>query len=121
MSIEKHKALIDSLDGGEGLPDEMHAWRFDEPLQPFDITMFMLRDGEGVSKSAVAYLVERIRRAESRQIPDLKERVKELVRDAMDAQNKYDNGYLEESTMHFGEHERLGKIVEEFRTLCGQR
>lgn len=84
MSIEKHKAFLDSLEGEMGLPEEMHAWRFDEPLQPFDITMFMLRDGEGISKSAVAYLVERIRRAESRQIPDLKEKVKEFARDAMD-------------------------------------
>lgn len=50
--------------------------------------------------------------------PDLKEKVKELMRDAMDAQNKYDNGLLDESTMHFDEHETFGEIVEQFRSLC---
>ncbi len=82
-NIEKHRAFIESLEGEKGLPEEMHGWRFDEPLnelshaQPGDAWRF--RD----------YMIERCRRAESRQIPDLKERVKELVRDAMDATDRY--------------------------------
>jgi hypothetical protein len=113
-NIEKHRAFLDSLDGEKGLPDKMHAWRFDDPLQPFDITMFMYRDGEGISKGAVEYLVERCRRAESRQIPDLKEKVKELVRDAMDAVETY------RDARWGGEHldERERKVYNSFRALC---
>ena len=72
MNIEKHRAFIDSLEGEKGLPEEMHGWRFDEKLQPFDRTMFY-EDGI-IKSSTVEYLIERLRRAESRQIPDLQAR-----------------------------------------------
>lgn len=81
MSIEKHKAFLDSLDGEKGLPEEMHGLRFDASQNE----VYNSRIEPWQMK---AYLWERCRRAESRQIPDLKERVKELVRDAMDAENR---------------------------------
>ena len=87
MSIENHKAFLDSLEPEKGLPEEMHGWRFDEKLQPFDRTMFY-EDGI-IKSSTVEYLIERIRRAESRQIPDLKERVKKFVDAAMEAEGRF--------------------------------
>jgi len=110
MSIEKHKAFLDSLEGEKGLPEEMHGWRFDEPLnelshaQPGDAWRF--RD----------YMIERCRRAESRQIPDLKERVKELVLDAMNAEDDYAKECLR-TDPEASPHAKL-KVCDAFRALC---
>ena len=104
MNIEKHRAFLDSLDGEKGLPEEMHGLRFDASqnevynnrIEPWQMK---------------AYLWERCRRAESRQIPDLKERVKELVRDAMDAEK---DSYETDGSVDF---DAAGKRVEELRAL----
>lgn len=107
MNIEKHRAFIDSLEGEKGLPESMNGWKFDEPLnelshaQPGDAWRF--RD----------YMIERCRRAESRQIPDLKERVKELVRDGMSAERgKWIAGYVEQDAKD--------DLCLAFRALCAE-
>ena len=86
MNIEKHRAFIDSLEGEKGLPEKMHGWRFDTPLPDGWETFDMPRER---LVEFIEYLTERLRHAESRQITDLKEKVKELVRDAMDATDRY--------------------------------
>lgn len=117
LDIEKHKAFLDSLEGEKGLPtyillravhDEFIAdddWlelmydnmtdRISEHWRPVPLQWI----GKAVGKYTVGYdghltrsfCIAR-RRAESSQIPDLKERVKELMRDAMDAQGNYSIG-----------------------------
>jgi len=84
MSIEKHKAFLDSLDGDKGLTEKLYSWYFDDDLEMVKCTI-----NDGNTGRVLDYLFERIRRAESRQIPELKEKVKELVRDAMDATDRY--------------------------------
>lgn len=109
MNIEKHRAFLDSLEGEKGLPtyillravhDEFIAdddWlelmydnmtdRISEHWRPVPLQWI----GKAVGKYTVGYdghltrsfCIAR-RRAESLQIPDLKERVKELMRDAME-------------------------------------
>jgi len=108
MNIEKHRAFIDSLECEKGLPDEMHGWRFGTQLnklshaQPGDAWRF--RD----------YMIERCRRAESRQIPDLKDRVKELVRDAMDLTHDLIASRLATDATH----EFYKAKYDAFRSLC---
>lgn len=96
-NIEKHRAFIDSLEGEKGLPEKFY--RLLEPGKD------ILRDGDEWLKGDFTWedvasrLLDKIlpmyeyapicRRLESRQIPDLKERVKELVRDAMDSAKKF--------------------------------
>ena len=63
MNIEKHRAFLDSLDGEKGLPEEMHGLRFDASQNE----VYNSRIEPWQMK---AYLWERCRRAESRQIPD---------------------------------------------------
>lgn len=104
MSIEKHKAFLDSLDGEKGLPEKMHGWDFDDDLERIKYTI-----NNGNTGRALDYLFERIRRAESCQIPDLKERVKELMRDAMDAQAQHQSG------MGWTD---ANKLISEFRAIC---
>mgnify|MGYP003425765275 FL=1 len=82
MNIEKHRAFLDSLDGEKGLPEEMHGLRFDASQNE----VYNSRIEPWQMK---AYLWERCRRAESRQIPDLKERVKKFVDAAMDAEGRF--------------------------------
>lgn len=89
MSIEKHKVFLDSLEPEKELPEEMHGWRFSTDIDDFGIDDYAELDGAHFQNNFVAYLMERVRRAESRQIPELKEKVKELVRDAMDATDRY--------------------------------
>jgi len=90
MSIEKHKAFLDSLEPEKGLPEGMHGWRFSTDIDDFGIDDYAELDGAHFQNNFVAYLMERVRRAESRQIPDLKEKVKELMRDAMEVtRNRY--------------------------------
>lgn len=117
MNIEKHRAFLDSLEGEKGLPEEMHepsGWRFDMPIKDFLNTC---DPSESKGRKLIGdYLLERLKRAESRQIADLKERVKELVRDAMDAQAAYDPDPVYDV--------KTGKQVvgyseaEQFRALC---
>ena len=89
MSIEKHKAFLGSLEGDKGLTDEMHGWRFDAPLNEIS----ELPDRElanvigGITLTFYDYVIERCRRAESRQIPDLKEKVKAFGIACMEAEN----------------------------------
>lgn len=83
MNIERHRAFLESLEGENGLPEEMHGYAFSENLEdvgwPHDMTAVGLLE-------LCEYLFERCHRAESRQIPDLKEKVKELVRAYVDAE-----------------------------------
>ena len=58
------------------------------------------------------YLMERCRRTESRQIPDLKEQVKELVRDAMAAER---NVYETDGSIDFDD---ACAMSEAFTALC---
>jgi hypothetical protein len=108
-NIERHRAFIKSLEGEKGLREEMHGWRFDTPLSRLESYTPENVELYGTGWKAVEYFIERCRRAESRQIPELKERVKELVRDVMDAEKQYwsfpatDNG-----------------LRNEFRALCAE-
>lgn len=86
MNAEHWRKFIDSLDGEHGLPEEMHGLRFDASQNE----VYNSRIEPWQMK---AYLWERCRRVESRQIPGLKERVKEIGRDAMDAAISYDCNY----------------------------
>ena len=90
MNAEHWRKFIDSLDGEHGLPEEMHGWRFD--YQDLSETNIMWMSKNDLQRFTW-YLIERCRRAESRQIPGLKERVKEIGRDAMDAAISYDCNY----------------------------
>lgn len=121
MSIEKHRAFIDSLEGEKGLPDkfyrlltpEVDVWKEGDEvyltncwsLCRFKTDRFIYKGEKEfvrifhgahgwtdlVKNEKVNYGPAR-RLIESRQIPDLKEKVKELVRDAMDAENDYISG-----------------------------
>lgn len=85
MSIEKHKAFLDSLEGEKGLPEEMHGISLNTSLSLADIGMACrVNMGKLTDKQCAEYWKERATRAESRQIPDLKEKVKEFGRDALD-------------------------------------
>ena len=116
-NIEKHRAFIESLEGEKGLPEKFY--RLLEPGKD------ILRDGDEWLKgdftweNVASRLLDKIlpmyeyapicRRLESRQIPDLKEKVKELVMDAMDAEYEYcADGFLPRSGA-----DRCG-----FRALC---
>lgn len=121
-NIEKHRAFIESLEGEKGLPEKFY--RLLEPGKD------ILRDGDEWLKgdftweNVASRLLDKIlpmyeyapicRRLESRQIPDLKEQVKELVRDAMDAEK---DSYETDGSVDF---EEAGKRVEAFRTLCAE-
>lgn len=119
MSIENHKAFLDSLDGEKGLPEEMHGWRFDEPMDgSITIGLIGLETKDHLIK-LVGYLEERCIRAESRQITDLKERVKELVRDAMNAEGDYAKE-CQSTDPEASPHAKL-KVCDAFRALCAQR
>lgn len=137
MNIEKHRAFLDSLEGEKGLPtyillravhDEFIAdddWlelmydnmtdRISEHWRPVPLQWI----GKAVGKYTVGYdghltrsfCIAR-RRAESLQIPDLKERVKELVRDVMDAEK---DSYETDGSVDFHE---AGDRVAKFRALC---
>lgn len=113
MNIEKHRVFIESLEGEKGLPDEWRLLVGGEPLKE--------GDEEWVNTGGVTGYWKRCalpgiadgrafrRRAESHQIPDLKEKVKELMRDAMDAEYEYcADGFLPRSGA-----DRCG-----FRALC---
>jgi len=113
MNIEKHRAFIESLEGEKGLPEEMHGWRFDESLDAATSKTNVFGDPLSGPKY-MAYLKERLRRAESRQIPDLKERVKKLVMDAMDATEELvASRFAAESTHEYCKHK-----YDAFRALC---
>lgn len=109
MNIKKYRAFIESLEGEKGLPEEMYGIRFDESLEKMAKETYGL---DGYSGYFVLHLIERCRRAESRQIPDLKEKVKELMRDAMDAA---ENPPIETRGGPYG-----SSLAEQFRALCAE-
>lgn len=87
MKAEHWRAFLDSLEGEKGLPEEMHGISLSTSLSLADIGMACrVNMGKLTDRQCAEYWKERATRAESRQIPDLKEKVKELVRDAMLAQ-----------------------------------
>jgi len=121
MNIEKHCAFIDSLEGEKGLPEKFYrllipgvdVWREGDEIlgakyidmnEPAWIAVIPSKIGSLIASNLPC------RRAESRQIPDLKERVKELMRDAMDAAISYDCNYPWKTPDY-----------EAFRALCAQR
>lgn len=106
-NIEKHRAFIESLEGEKGLPEEMHGWHFDGDIG--EQLKHSRRIGD-TSGDFIAYLIERLRRAESGQIPDLKEQVKELVLDAMDATDRYWHKPRADDD----------REMEQFRALCAE-
>ena len=94
-TIEKHRAFLDSLEGERGLPDEwrlltpfVDVWktgdeffRFEYDDKPEWITIQPHNIGQQIT------IVNPCRRrAESRQIPDLKEKVKAFGLVCMDAE-----------------------------------
>lgn len=117
MSIEIQKAFLDSLDGEKGLPDKFYrllipgvdVWQEgDEFLMTHD--QYLKNSWEKAFIFDRVIMEEEIgRRAESRQISDLKKRVKELMRDAMDAQAQHQSG------MGWTD---ANKLISEFRALC---
>jgi len=83
-NIEKHRAFLESIDGEKGLPGSYHGVSLSMPIAEFE-RVNMVHPLNRVER----YLLKRIEYLESRQIPDLKEKVKELVRDAMDAEKAW--------------------------------
>ncbi|MBK7363064.1 MAG: hypothetical protein IPJ01_12275 [Micavibrio sp.] len=117
MSIEKYRAFLESLDGEKGLPQDyrlltpgVDTYKYGDEWLHGDFTWC------AVSSASIGKLVDNnfnpvVRRAESRKIPDLKEKVKELMRDAMDAEYEYcADGFLPRSGA-----DRCG-----FRALCAE-
>ena len=97
------------------LPEEIHnpsGWRFDMPIKDFLNTC---DPSESKGRKLIGdYLLERLKRAESRQIPDLKEQVKELVRDAMDlTHDLIASRFATDAT-----HEFYKAKYDAFRSLC---
>lgn len=120
MNIEKHRAFLDSLEGEKGLPDkfyrlltpEVDVWEEGDEVYltnywapcRFKTDRFIYKGEKEfvrifhgahgwtdlVKNEKVNYGPAR-RLIESRQIPDLKERVKELVRNAMDVASNHDD------------------------------
>ena len=105
MNIEKHRAFLDSLEGEKGLPGSYHGVPLSMPIAEFE-RVNMVHPLNRVER----YLLKRIEILESRQIPDIKERVKELVRDAMNAENRL---LTDKWTDH-------SKEWNEFRALCAE-
>jgi len=96
MSIEKHKAFLDSLNGEKGLPEKFYrmlipgvdVWQEgDEFLMTHD--QWMKNTWEKAFAFKVVMPEEIGRRAESRQIPDLKEKVKAFGLACMDAETDF--------------------------------
>ena len=123
-NIEKHRAFLESLEGEKGLPENFY--RLLEPGKD------ILREGDEWLKgdftweNVASRLLDKIlpmyeyspicRRLESRQIPDLKEKVKELMRDAMDAEDDYAKECLR-TDPEASPHAKL-KVCDAFRALC---
>lgn len=114
MSPEQAREFLDSLDGEKGLPEEMHGLRFDASqnevynnrIEPWQMK---------------AYLWERCRRAESRQIPNLKEKVKELMRDAMDAEKNPEFAHIFNVRYGCLEYDEKGNPVYPIYSATGKR
>lgn len=89
MSIEKHKAFFKSLDNEKMLPEsfyrllipEIDRYQHGDEALSLSTNYWYPVDELWIGEHVLPKVVSR--RAESRQIPDLKEKVKELVRDAM--------------------------------------
>lgn len=78
MNPTEVKDLLNSLspDKGQAEPQEMHGYRFDIGLD--DLNISWMRQNELLRFAW--YLMERCRRAESREVPDLKEKVADFGR-----------------------------------------
>lgn len=114
MNIEKHRAFLDSLEGEKGLPEEMHGISLNTSLSLADIGMACrVNMGKLTDKQCAEYWKERATRAESRQIPDLKELVKELMRDAMDAAQGYQTD-IQDGVINV----QYRELRDAFRALC---
>jgi len=114
MNAEHWRKFIDSLEGEKGLPEEMHGWQFDIKLSELSGRLVddpVFRSPLKLLQFGV-YMIERCRRAESRQIPDLKEKVKELMRDAMDAERSADEFEILGGSASYTKHR------DAFRALC---
>ena len=122
MNIEKHRAFIDSLEGEQGLPEEMYGFNLRTPVERLKRNNDLNRDSFKDDKNVLHFcdlvdvLLVRIEHLESRQIPDLKEKVKELVLDAMDAEDAYAKECLRKDP-EASVHAKL-KVCDAFRALC---
>lgn len=96
MSIEKHKAFFKSLDNEKMLPEsfyrllipEIDRYQHGDEALSLSTNYWYPVDELWIGEHVLPKVVSR--RAESRQIPDLKEKVKELMRDAMEVtRNRY--------------------------------
>ena len=117
MKTEHWRKFLESLEGEKGLPEEMHGWRFDMPMGKWHTDAFFAFQMK--TKSAadiIEYLEKRVKRAESRQIPDLKEKVKAFVLDAMNVEDDYAKECLR-TAPEASPHAKL-KVCDAFRALC---
>jgi len=121
MNAEHWRKFIDSLDGEKGLPETYIFLTPDEDVfQEGDELANFISIEIGIQFEPVhnsAFWGTKVfgcarRRAESRQIPDLTEKVKELVRDAMESQKRYSD-YLATGVMN-----AEGHHWHAFRALC---
>lgn len=118
-SPKDFEIFLNSLPKPEkGQAEEMHGWRFDAPISEIrdkiNAEWLEAEDQEAFALDAWDYFEVRCARAESLRVPDLKERVKELVRDAMDAVETF------RDAKWGGEHldERERKNYKAFCALC---
>ncbi len=96
--ITQAQDLLKSLEPEKGQAEGMHGWRFDADLGE----LLQCLEGDLMFRNPLklmlfsTYLLERCRRAESLQIPDLKEKVKKFGLACMDAaKNPVRNGGAE--------------------------
>ena len=110
-NIEKHRAFINSLEGEKGLQEKIRRFRLiklgdDKKLHRSD-------EGEWVRYQDHLDAIDIL---ESRQIPDLKEKVKEFGWDAMNAADE--NAQAEETSGWSEEIEMAVEKYRAFRSIC---
>lgn len=94
MSPEQWRDFIDSFEPEKGLPEEMHGISLNTSLSLADIGMACrVNMGKLTDRQCAEYWKERATRAESRQIPDLKEKVKSFGRDCLASHYKSDMSF----------------------------
>lgn len=116
MKTEHWRKFLESLEGEKGLPGSYHGVSLSMPIAEFE-RVNMVHPLNRVER----YLLKRIEYLESRQIPDLKERVKELMRDAMEAQHKFTDAYYDDDIATSSKlYADLLETVQAFRALCAK-
>lgn len=122
MKTEHWRKFLESLEGEKGLPQDyrlltpgVDTYKYGDEWLHGDFTWC------AVSSASIGKLVDKnfnpiVRRAESRQIPDLKEKVKAFVLDAMNVEDDYAKECLR-TAPEASPHAKL-KVCDAFRALC---